>query len=298
MYDLRRVLAATDGSEHGLKAVVTAASCAERARARLDVVSVVEVLLLPLGVDAAAYHDAFADATRTRVEAQLKEAGLADTPFHLRKGMAAATIGEVAEELDADLIVVGAHPKPAVARFLVGSTAERVIRLARRPVLVATAPGREPYRRIVVSVDLSPQSERVLEVAVALATACGAEMRAVYVEDRLTPMLLEAALVDEKETRHHARSQLQKTLAAVSVPSELMVSREVREGHAGHEILRAAEEWDADLVVMGTHGFGFINRLLLGSVSTYVLRHGDRDTLVVPRAESAGAEAEEGAGTG
>jgi nucleotide-binding universal stress UspA family protein len=65
----------------------------------------------------------------------------------------------------------------------------------------------------------------------------------------------------------------------------------VREGHAGQEILHAAEEWNADLVVMGAHGFGFFNRLLLGSISTYVLRHGNRATLVVPRSESREPEA-------
>jgi nucleotide-binding universal stress UspA family protein len=283
VYELRQVLAATDGSEHGLKALRTAASCAQRSGASLHVVTVVEALLLPLGVDATAYHDTFAGTLQERARAQMKATGVADAPFHLRKGMAAATITQVAEEMDADLIVVGSHPRPAVARFLVGSTAERVIRLAHRPVLVATAERREPYRRILVAVDLSGQSERVLEAAVAVAESCGAEMRALYVEDRLTPMLLEAALFDEKETRHHARSQLRKTLARVSVPSELMVGREIREGHAGHEILHAAEEWDADLIVMGTHGFGFFNRLLLGSISTYVLRHGHRATLVVPR---------------
>ncbi len=62
------------------------------------------------------------------------------------------------------------------------------------------------------------------------------------------------------------------------------MSQEIREGHAGHEILHAAEEWGADLIIMGTHGFGFFNRLLLGSISVYVLRHGHLATLVVPRA--------------
>jgi nucleotide-binding universal stress UspA family protein len=40
------------------------------------------------------------------------------------------------------------------------------------------------------------------------------------------------------------------------------------------------------LIVMGSHGFGFFNRLLLGSISLYVLRHGHRATLVVPRPDA------------
>lgn len=286
MYDLKRVLAATDGSEHGLSAVVSGASCAHRSGAELDVVSVVEAMMMPVGVDPTSLQDTYSEELKRRVEAQIEEAGAAGATLHMRTGMAAPTITDAAAELAADLIIVGAHPRPAIARFLVGSTAERVIRLAHRPVLVATEGRREPFRRILASVDLSGQSRRVLETAVAVATECGAELRALYVQDRLTPMLLEAALFDEKETRHHARSQLKKLLATVPLPSELMVSREIREGHAGHEILHAADEWDADLIVMGSHGFGFFNRLLLGSISIHVLRHGHRATVVVPRPEA------------
>jgi len=282
---VEHVLAATDGSEHGLSAVVTSAYCARRSGASLDIVTVAEALLSPAGIDMALYEETFAEQLREQVEAQMAAAEVADAPLHLEVGFAAPAITRVAEAVDADLIVVGAHPRPAMARFLVGSTAERVIRMAHRPVLVAIEQMRQPFRRILAAVDLSGQSQQVVETAVAIATACGSELRALYVEDRLTPMLLEAALYDEKESRQHARDQLKETLGAVAVPSELALSSEVREGHAGQEVLRTAEDWDADLIVMGSHGFGFFNRLLLGSISTHVLRHGHRATLVVPRAE-------------
>lgn len=286
MYDLRRVLAATDGSEHGMNAVASGVSCARHSGAKLDVVLVVEAVMMPLGIETAAVHDqTYAKDLRERVEEQMEEAGASGAELHVRDGLAAPAITQVAEELDVDLIIVGAHPRPAVARFLVGSTAERVLRMAHRPTLVATEGRTEPFKRILVSLDLSGQSQRVLEAAVTLAEQCGAELKAVYVQDRLTPMLLEAALFDEKESRHHANEELKRAVARVPMPSEVMVSREVREGHAGHEILHAADEWDADLIVMGSHGFGFFNRLLLGSISLYVLRHGHRATLVVPRPE-------------
>lgn len=284
MFELSQVLAATDGSEHGLNAVVSGASCARHSGASLDVVAVAESVIMPLGVEAAPYADqTYSEELRRVVSAQIEAAGVAGAQLYLREGLAAPTITQVAEEVDADLIIVGAHPRPAVARFLVGSTAERVIRLAHRPVLVATEARRDHFRRILVAVDLSEQSRRVLETAVAVAVGCGAELKALYVQERLTPMLLEAALIDERETRHNARNELKKSLGSLPLPSELLVSREVREGHAGHEILHAADEWEADLVVMGSHGFGFFNRLLLGSISVHVLRHGHRATLVVPR---------------
>lgn len=282
---VEHVLAATDGSEHGLSAVVTSAYCARRSGASLDIVTVAESVLSPVGIDMALYAETFAEHLREQVEAQMAAAGVDDAPLHLEAGFAAPMITRVAEAVDADLIVVGAHTRPAMARFLVGSTAERVIRMAHRPVLVTIEQRREPFRRVLVAVDLSGQSQRVVETAVATAFACGSELRALHVQDRLTPMLQEAAVYDEKESRRHANDQLMETLGTVALPSEMILSNEIREGHAGQEILHAAEDWDADLIVMGSHGFGFFNRLLLGSISTYVLRHGHRATLVVPRAE-------------
>ncbi|UCC83080.1 MAG: universal stress protein [Gemmatimonadota bacterium] len=287
MRELQRVLAATDASEHGLRAVVTAAACARRSGASLDVVSVLETRLLPFAIKATDYHERFGEELHRKVVAQAEEAGAPDAMVHVRGGLAAPLISKMAEEFGADLVVVGAHPRPAVARFLVGSTAERVIRLAQPPVLVATEGRREPFGRILTAIDLSHQSRRVLEIAAALAQADQAEIRALYVQDRLTPMMLEATLFDEHEQRHHARNQFDLILSEVSLPSELMVSREIREGHAGHEILHEAQTWNADLIMLGTHGFGFFNRMLLGSTSTYVLRHGECATLVVPRQEEA-----------
>jgi nucleotide-binding universal stress UspA family protein len=64
--------------------------------------------------------------------------------------------------------------------------------------------------------------------------------------------------------------------------SEATVEARTREGEAGEGILEEAQDWDADLIVLGTHGFGFFDRLMLGRTSLYVLRHGHRATLVVP----------------
>lgn len=283
MLQLTKVLAATDGSDHGSSAVVTGARLAERADAVFEVVSVLEVLLLPMGVESQELEGDFAADLREKVRNQMREAGVADSTLHLRSGLAPPLVIQEVEDAGADLLVVGAHEKPAVARFLVGSTAEKIIRIAHRPVLVATERRERPFQRILAAVDLSRQSVPVLEAAATIAQADQAELRAIYVEDRLTPMLLEAALFDEKDTRHHTEKQFAETVKEVSLPSELMVSRAIREGHGGREILHEAEEWKADLIVMGSHGFGFFNRMLLGSTSTYVLRHGHRPALIVPR---------------
>lgn len=288
MSGLKRVLAATDGSGHGACAVTSGAALARRAGAAFEVVSVVEVLLLPRAYEpeedkAVFYQDRLLAAARRQAEVQAREAGAPEALVHVSGGLAAPVVAETAEKLAADLVVVGAHPQPAAARFLVGSTAERVIRLAHCPVLVATTRRSEAFRRILAAVDLSPQSHGVLQSATRIAEVDGAEVRALYVHEPLPPMLSEAALFGEDELVELQRSAFER-LIAETTPAAGMESRE-RRGHSGEEIVKEAEAWDADLIVVGTHGFGFFNRLLLGSTSVYVLRHGHWATIVVPQAE-------------
>ena len=92
MRELKKVLAATDGSEHGLAAVVTGATLAERAGAEFDVATVVEVLLLPPPytlprADAAGYELEFMREAREQAGKQAREAGATDAPVHVRAGL-------------------------------------------------------------------------------------------------------------------------------------------------------------------------------------------------------------------
>jgi nucleotide-binding universal stress UspA family protein len=297
---IRKVLAATDGSEHGLSAVVTGAAFSRRAGARFEVVTVVEVLLLPPtyappDVDTSEFEPEFVKEARERAEAQAREADAAGAPVHVRAGLAAQLVNKVAEESGADLIVVGATPQPALARTLVGSTGRRIVYLADRPVLVADRPRREPFRRVLAAVDLSEASGPVLEAAWAVARAEGAALRALYVMEPLPMMLARVAAGREEERRRQGLRELERVLEATGLAAEPTVEPAMREGHSGRGILEEAQSWDADLVVLGTHGFGFFHRLLLGSTSLHVLRHGQRATLIVPRPrdpEEAGARAE------
>jgi nucleotide-binding universal stress UspA family protein len=290
MTDLKRVLAATDGSEHGLNAVVTGAAWAARAGASFEVATVVEVLLLPPeyappGVEPAEYELAFVRDAREKAEKQAEEAGAVGAPIYVRAGLAPQLVNRIADETDSDLIVLGASPQPARAS-LVGSTGRRTLYLAQRPVLLASEARREPFRRVLVAVDLSEMSGPVLEAAWALAKADRAELRVLYVLEPLPLMLAKAASIDESERLRHGREQMEAVLEGTGLLGEDSVHARMREGRAGHEILEEAQGWDADLVAVGTHGFGFFDRLLLGSTPLYVLRHGQRATLIVPRREA------------
>jgi nucleotide-binding universal stress UspA family protein len=285
MLEVNKVLAATDGSGHGLAAVVTGAAVAGRAAAAFEVATVVEVLLLPPsppGVDSRELEPEIVKQVRERVSGQAEEAGVGGVPIHVRAGLAPQLVNKVAEEVNADLIVVGANPHPARARSLVGATGRRILYLANRPVLVANSARREPFRRVLAGVDLSEESGPVLETAWAIARAEGAELRLLFVLEPLPLMLAKVVRYDEEERRRLGREGLEKVLNAAELPAEPAVEPRMREGDPGEEILEEAQEWDADLIVVGTHGFGFFDRLVLGRTSLYVLRHGHRAALVVP----------------
>jgi len=105
MSGLMSVLAATDGSEHGLGAVVTGAALAKRAGAEFHITTVVEVLLvppayIPPGVDAARYEPDFIREAREKAMDQAREAEAATAQLHVRAGFAPQLINKVAEEAD------------------------------------------------------------------------------------------------------------------------------------------------------------------------------------------------------
>ncbi len=216
----------------------------------------------------AGYEETFVKEARRRAGAQAEEAGAGHAPIHVRGGAAAPVISSTAKEQGADLIVVGAHPRRALTRFLVGSTAERVIRLAHRPVLVAVEARRQPFRRILAALDLSTQSEVVLETAAAIALADGAEVRALYIQEPLPPMLMEAAAYDQEEYRRQGRGQMERLLEEVALPAGVTAAGRVREGRAGHEILEEAEPVGAQHDQVGVPILSFCENLMAGPTLT------------------------------
>jgi nucleotide-binding universal stress UspA family protein len=128
------------------------------------------------------------------------------------------------------------------------------------------------YERILVPTDGSEGMDRVVEHAVGLARRHGATLDLVYVVDTaaFANLPMETSWEGIRESlREEGATALEAAEAVVEgVPSE----RHVLEGGPSREIVDYAERSGADLVVMGTHGRGGLNRLLLGSVAERVVR--------------------------
>ena len=136
-------------------------------------------------------------------------------------------------------------------------------------------------KRIVVGLDESPRARGVLRAAIDLAQRTGAELvlfRAVAVPAGIP---IEAWAVTGEDLprmlERAARDQL-RALAA-DVPAERLAGLRVTTGTAWQEICRAAREEAADMIVIGSHGYGGIDRLL-GTTASRVVNHADCSVLV------------------
>lgn len=151
---------------------------------------------------------------------------------------------------------------------------------------------------VVVGVDRSETSTKALREAIREAQWRGAGVLVGYVVQRPVYATVElgAVLVDALDVEAIGAEAIAAYLAEVESTFDggfpVSVESEVLVGHAGHQLLELARRHDAELIVLGSRGFGGVKGLLLGSVTTYAVHHVRRPLLVVPGAEddTGGAE--------
>jgi nucleotide-binding universal stress UspA family protein len=137
-------------------------------------------------------------------------------------------------------------------------------------------------KRILVALDSSSRAPKVLEAATRLAELTGAKL-VLYRAITISPDVPREALV-ETDTRledllvANARTDLQQI--AEHVRPELLEQVVTAFATPWDGICRVARERDADLIVIGSHGYGGLDRLL-GTVAAKVVNHADRNVLVV-----------------
>jgi len=144
-------------------------------------------------------------------------------------------------------------------------------------------------RRILVPVDFSDTSKKALQYAVPLAAAFDAEVVLVHVMEPfgLPPemgYLPPELAVSQQELEGSAREGLEK-LRAGEIGRRARTQVKVRVGVPWHEIISAANESNADLIILSTHGRTGLRHALLGSVAERVVRHAPCPVLVVRERE-------------
>jgi nucleotide-binding universal stress UspA family protein len=294
-----RILCPVDFSEFSIRALERAVRLGSWFDARVEVLHVIP-FVIPAGAGLPYFP---APPQVTQVQREQAERDVADliapflgegVPIEIKvlEGEPWRVIREEAEALPAGLMVMGTHGRSGFEHLLLGSVTEKVVRRAPCPVLtvgeVPPHPRTGPlFRRIVCAADLTQASERTLELALSLATENDAHITLLHVVESLpgeTGSRLYLAVPEigplRRDLVEHARAQLRK-----AVPDEARdfcnVTERVEVGSAWSEILRVADEVDADLIVMGAHTGGPLGRMLFGSTSSHVVRRAACPVLVI-----------------
>jgi nucleotide-binding universal stress UspA family protein len=197
-----------------------------------------------------------------------------------RGGDVAHALADTAQTWGADLLVVGSRQIHGLQRWVEGAVSEPVAKLTQCPLLIVPAgyhheAGRTP-RRILFAVDGSDRALRAVRYGAHFATL-DAQLRAIYVVDRAVRLtdfipihLLAEAFVTEGDA---ALTAAQTVLAnAPGKTTTALVNTERTADDVAHTIVREAVHWDADLLVMGTHGRRGLARWFVGSIAGRVAR--------------------------
>jgi nucleotide-binding universal stress UspA family protein len=136
------------------------------------------------------------------------------------------------------------------------------------------------FERVLLAVDESPYSRRAIPAAVDIAKKSGGEVVVFHVREHTSYSGVEGSWeLESKERAHSLVEDVKREVEAAGVTARAEVRRRLG-GRVPHAILDAADEHEADLIVMGSRGVSDLRGLLLGSVTHKVLQLSDKAVLV------------------
>jgi len=279
-----------DGSPESVEAATLGAFVAARAGATCRLVHAVPDywtgLALPeVPVDPEALAAAAHEHARSVVSHALEGAVPASmiATLEVRSGRSAYVLEDAARESNAGVVVLGGKRRRALAR-IGGSTVTHLVRLGTVPVL-ATDGIASDIRRVLVAADLSYAARPAIETAQRWAALLGAQLRVLHVVEPM-PVVpgITLGVADDDLFLSCERAVEAEIKPLVTAPGADIV---IRRGRAAAAITSEARQWRADLIVVGSHGRGWVDRLLIGSVSERLLNVLPASMLVVPVAQPA-----------
>ncbi|ACB95549.1 universal stress protein [Beijerinckia indica] len=138
------------------------------------------------------------------------------------------------------------------------------------------------FQRILIAVDDDPIAAHAADVGIGLARSLQAQVALVHSIDP-SPIFTPESGVEATELALRAAQEGARLMAdfRAKLPAESHVLQFIPQGAPGDEIVRAAKEWEADLIVVGSHGRRGLTRTLVGSVAEAVMRKSPCPILVV-----------------
>jgi nucleotide-binding universal stress UspA family protein len=210
-------------------------------------------------------------------------------PLEIAGYEVAATIAKIAQDEHCDLIVMGTNAREGINRFFMGSVAEGVSRSSPIPVLLYRASTAKPFvcENILVALDGFESSHSALEAAHALAKQLPAALEVLHVVPDVfvyaDPMM---GAFDTTRYENHLLEYGKSILYAAEsslddIPNKHILLEQAKGRRIADVILETARLNLSDLIVLGTHGYVGLERLLLGSVAQAVAHHANVPVLLV-----------------
>jgi nucleotide-binding universal stress UspA family protein len=197
-----------------------------------------------------------------------------------------------ARETNAELIVVGTHGRKGVARTVLGSVSERILRASSVPVLIVTRhakpPQRErPFSRALVAVDDSECSKAALAFAADLAGRMGTRLTLCGVVDMTGLDVMSDGSYSFEPSLHAAAMTLAQSATVTPGIAPFLDDEVVAKGEPATTIEHTAMQRNCDLIVVGSHRRQGLRRALEGSVAETLARDSAIPVIVVPSGHAA-----------
>ncbi len=286
MSEIRRVLCPVDFSDASRHALDHAVMIAGWYRARITALHVrhpaflVEPPILMTEFSDAVAELADAEARLHQWLSPVRAAGIPCDVMAVDGTNPAARIVEAVDQIGADLIVLGTHGRSGFERLLLGSVTERVVRTSRVPVVTVPPPSvatsRLPFKRVLCGIDFSEPSMAALRYALSIAKESDSALTLLHaVEFPFEGETLATQPFDLDAYRTAVRADAERRLGELitdEVRAWCKPEMKLASGRPYEEVLRAAAEVRADLIVLGVHGRNALDMMLFGSTTNQVIR--------------------------
>ncbi len=286
---IKKILAATDLSEHCRNALDVAANLAKAHRAKLQLIHAVETLPMasawgdPGGVSWIGIESLISSGRKQLADEakRLSDNFGISAEAHVFTGSAPGKISQFADENAIDLVVVGSRGHRRIIDRLLGTGAQNIVRVCKQPVLIVRRDARLAWHQIIAATDFSESANVAARMARALAPDVA--MQLVHIDSPIPaatlalarPDAAQLALFNDKRNEHSAKL-LQETAKLLGDK----VTTVHLKGDPKNQLEKLLDDSGADLLALGTHGRSRIEAGLLGSFSQAAMNLGDCDVLV------------------
>jgi nucleotide-binding universal stress UspA family protein len=286
MFD--KIVHASDGSKYAFLALTWALALAKQNNSELHIVCVEEVPYLPESIGEVSEA---LNSTRQRIEGVFEQARAIAEKYqvklntHVITGHPVRDIVTLAADLEADLLVIGARGHSSFYQRMIGSKADRMVQLAKCPVLVVkedeakvTGP---MFGKILHANDGSKSALRGLSIALAIARQNQSEFHMVSVEE--APYSPGASNEARQPTGDIARriEELVQRARALADEQQVQIHAHAIKGHPVRDIVNLAVHLGADLLVIGAVGHTALFERLIGSRANQLMQLARCPVLIV-----------------